>query len=104
VRTDAAGTPRDAESSALARLPGRRSNARVLRPGRRRRPLDAGARHPENRIIDTNGAADIFHGAASAHAIQHLGNEDSLPTLGGINTAHTAFDNKREPPRPIAVE
>ena len=64
-------------------------------------------RSPCRRIasIDTNGAGDIFHGAyvyslsdatriaagsehfrfaraASAHAIQHLGNEASLPTLG----------------------
>ncbi|HTV89963.1 MAG TPA: sugar kinase [Stellaceae bacterium] len=81
---------------------------------------------PDERIIDTNGAGDIFHGAyiysyltnpfagwddhfrlaraASAHAIQRLGNEDSLPTLADINAAHAAFDDKREPPRLIAVE
>ena len=61
---------------------------------------------PDERIIDTNGAGDIFHGAyvysyltrpaagweehfrfaraASAHAIQRLGNEASLPTLADI--------------------
>jgi sulfofructose kinase len=68
---------------------------------------------PEERIVDTNGAGDIFHGAyvysyltnpfglwddhfrfaraASAHAIQHLGNEASLPTLADITAAHTRF-------------
>jgi sugar/nucleoside kinase (ribokinase family) len=81
---------------------------------------------PENRIIDTNGAGDIFHGAyiysyltnpfgswndhfrlaraAAAHAIQHLGNEASLPTLADINATHAMFDEKREPPRLIAIE
>ena len=73
---------------------------------------------PADRIIDTNGAGDIFHGAyvysamnnpygawethfhfaraASAHAIQHLGNEASLPTLTEINEAHSRFDERRE--------
>ncbi|MEM6666157.1 MAG: PfkB family carbohydrate kinase [Pseudomonadota bacterium] len=59
-----------------------------------------------DRVVDTNGAGDIFHGAyvysflanpeagwaehfdfaraASAHAIQHLGNEASLPSLNDI--------------------
>jgi sugar/nucleoside kinase (ribokinase family) len=76
---------------------------------------------PEEVIIDTNGAGDIFHGAylyahlanpfglwedhfrfaraASAHAIQHLGNEASLPTLAQINEAHARFDERREGPR-----
>lgn len=58
---------------------------------------------PRENVIDTNGAGDIFHGAymhayldnpegswtdhfaharsASAFAVQHLGNETSLPTL-----------------------
>ena len=62
---------------------------------------------PVERVIDTNGAGDIFHGAyvysaitspdtpwethfrfaraASAYAVQHLGNEASLPTLADIN-------------------
>jgi sulfofructose kinase len=61
---------------------------------------------PKERIIDTNGAGDVFHGAyvysymnepnapwethfqfasaASAHAIQHLGNEAKLPTVEQI--------------------
>ncbi|MBV9826719.1 MAG: sugar kinase [Alphaproteobacteria bacterium] len=73
---------------------------------------------PTERVIDTNGAGDIFHGAyvysyltnpfglwedhfrfaraASAHAIQHLGNEASLPTLLQINEAHAEFEERRE--------
>src|SRR3984893_1468414 len=73
---------------------------------------------PAERIIDTNGAGDIFDGAyvysyltspsstweahfrfaraASAHAIQHLGNEASLPSLAQINEAHARFDERRE--------
>lgn len=61
---------------------------------------------PPEAVIDTNGAGDIFHGAyvysamarpelpwrehfhfaraASAYAIQHLGNEQSLPTLDDV--------------------
>lgn len=80
---------------------------------------------PAARIIDTNGAGDIFHGAyvysylttpsaewddhfrfaraASAHAIQHLGNEASLPTLADINTVHASFGEHRAP-HPVAVE
>jgi sugar/nucleoside kinase (ribokinase family) len=68
---------------------------------------------PDDRVIDTNGAGDIFHGAyvysylrdpdspwerhfkfaraASAHAIQHLGNEASLPTLAQTNEAQARF-------------
>jgi sugar/nucleoside kinase (ribokinase family) len=81
---------------------------------------------PAERIIDTNGAGDIFHGAyvysyltspfatwddhfrfaraASAHAIQHLGNEASLPTLTDINEAHARFEERRETPLLMAVE
>jgi sugar/nucleoside kinase (ribokinase family) len=73
---------------------------------------------PEDLVVDTNGAGDIFHGAylysyltnpfatwedhfrfaraASAHAIQYLGNEASLPTLAQINEAHARFDERRE--------
>jgi sulfofructose kinase len=62
---------------------------------------------PTDLVIDTNGAGDVFHGAyiysalanpalsweehfrfaraAAAHAIQHLGNEASLPNLAQIN-------------------
>jgi sugar/nucleoside kinase (ribokinase family) len=68
------------------------------------------------RILDTNGAGDIFHGAyvysamkrpeaswaehfvfargASTHSIQHLGNEASLPTLDDVAAAQTAFREK----------
>ena len=64
---------------------------------------------PKERIIDTNGAGDVFHGAyiysyltqpqakwethfhlaraASAHAIQYLGNEARLPTLEQVKRA-----------------
>ena len=62
-----------------------------------------------DKVVDTNGAGDVFHGAyifsylrspeaawedhfrfargASAHAIQHLGNEASLPTLADVDAA-----------------
>lgn len=78
---------------------------------------------PRQRIIDTNGAGDVFHGAyvfaaisdptldngalrfapatwerhfrfaraASAHAIQHLGNEAKLPTLKDVEKAMAEF-------------
>lgn len=61
---------------------------------------------PAAKVIDTNGAGDVFHGAymysyltrpdagwdahfrfaraASAHKVQHLGNEAGLPALGDI--------------------
>lgn len=67
---------------------------------------------PRAKVVDTNGAGDIFHGAycyayltdpegaweehfrfaraASAHAIQHLGNEASLPSLADIRAVRTA--------------
>jgi sugar/nucleoside kinase (ribokinase family) len=72
---------------------------------------------PEDRVIDTNGAGDIFHGAyvfsyltdsaatweshfrfaraASAYAIQHLGNEASLPSLAQINETQARFGERR---------
>ncbi|MBV8888382.1 MAG: sugar kinase [Alphaproteobacteria bacterium] len=75
---------------------------------------------PAAKIIDTNGAGDIFHGAyiysvltnpdhgwddhfrfaraASAYAIQHLGNEASLPCLADINATHASFDERRAAP------
>lgn len=71
---------------------------------------------PADKVIDSNGAGDIFHGAyvtsymrdpasgwrahftfargASAHAIQHLGNEASLPTLSDIDAAIAAYREK----------
>jgi len=72
---------------------------------------------PEEHVIDTNGAGDIFHGAyvfsyltdaaatweshfrfaraASAYAIQHLGNEASLPSLAQINETQARFGERR---------
>ncbi len=71
---------------------------------------------PNELVIDTNGAGDIFHGAyvysyltdrdaewerhfkfaraASAHSIQHLGNEASLPTLAQINETAARFEER----------
>jgi sugar/nucleoside kinase (ribokinase family) len=68
---------------------------------------------PDALIIDSSGAGDIFHGAylhswltnpdaaweahfrfaraAAAHAIQHLGNEASLPSLADIEEADRRF-------------
>jgi sulfofructose kinase len=77
---------------------------------------------PSEKVIDTNGAGDIFHGAymfsyltdpdtpweahfrfaraASAYAIQHLGNEASLPTLAAINETQARFAVGRVVPFP----
>lgn len=74
---------------------------------------------PSERVIDTNGAGDVFHGAyinafltspdapwskhftfaraASAHAIQHLGNEASLPALSDVCAAMASL-----PERPLS--
>jgi sugar/nucleoside kinase (ribokinase family) len=71
---------------------------------------------PQNRIIDTSGAGDVFHGAyifsylnspekswrehftfakaASAFKIQHLGNEAGLPSLTDIAAVQTEFGPK----------
>ena len=68
---------------------------------------------PREKVVDTNGAGDVFHGAymysylagphkpweehfrfaraASTHAIQHLGNEASLPTLESIAAVNRAY-------------
>jgi len=67
----------------------------------------------QDQVLDTNGAGDVFHGAyvyaylaspearweehfqlaraASTHAIQHLGNEASLPDLDDITAVRAAF-------------
>jgi sugar/nucleoside kinase (ribokinase family) len=71
---------------------------------------------PPEKVIDTNGAGDIFHGAyvysamthpglswrehfifaraASAHAIQRLGNEQSLPSLEDIRRVQAAYTER----------
>ena len=68
---------------------------------------------PSDRVIDTNGAGDVFHGAyiysyltntakgwedhfrfaraAAAYEIQHLGNEAGLPTLSDIAAVEMEF-------------
>jgi sugar/nucleoside kinase (ribokinase family) len=68
---------------------------------------------PSEQVVDTNGAGDIFHGAyvysamahpdwrwrehftfsraASAHAIQRLGNEQSLPSLEDIRSIQASY-------------
>jgi len=70
-------------------------------------------RVPPEKVIDTSGAGDIFHGAyvysyltspgsnweahfefaraASAYSIQHLGNEASLPTLAAVHDTQALF-------------
>jgi sugar/nucleoside kinase (ribokinase family) len=68
---------------------------------------------PRAKIVDTNGAGDVFHGAyvysrmkhpdapwethfrfaraASAHAICHLGNEARLPTLADVEATERLY-------------
>ena len=77
------------------------------------RTLPALAVQPD-RVLDTSGAGDVFHGAyiysyltnpakswekhfrfaraASAHKIQHLGNEAGLPTLAEVKTIRRDFE------------
>lgn len=72
---------------------------------------------PSSLVVDTNGAGDIFHGsyvysamarpelswrehfilarAASGHAIQHLGNEASIPSLGDIQAMQARFSERK---------
>ena len=69
---------------------------------------------PSDRVLDTNGAGDVFHGAyiysylaspgkswhdhfefaraASTYKIQRLGNEAGLPTFGEIAAARREFE------------
>ncbi len=71
---------------------------------------------PEDRVIDSNGAGDLFHGAyiyswlsrpqapwefhfrfsraASAFGVQHLGNEASLPLLSDVFATAEAFGDR----------
>jgi sugar/nucleoside kinase (ribokinase family) len=73
---------------------------------------------PREAVVDTNGAGDVFHGAylysmmsfpdaawldhfrfaraASAHAVQHLGNEASLPSLADVERARASFDERAQ--------
>jgi sugar/nucleoside kinase (ribokinase family) len=73
---------------------------------------------PDDLVVDTNGAGDIFHGAyiysalahkdarweehfrfaraASAYSIQHLGNEESLPVLPDIEVTQARFGERRD--------
>lgn len=72
---------------------------------------------PNSLVVDTNGAGDIFHGsyvysamarpdlpwrehfifarAASAHAIQRLGNEASLPSLKEVEETQAQFSERK---------
>lgn len=78
---------------------------------------------PAAKIVDTSGAGDVFHGAycasylerpdapwrehfefaraASAHKIQHLGNEAGLPSQSDVAAARAAFieGERQDPPR-----
>jgi sugar/nucleoside kinase (ribokinase family) len=76
---------------------------------------------PADRIVDTSGAGDVFHGAylysyltdptgtweshfsfaraAAAHKIQHLGNEAGLPTRADIDEIRRRFGDPAEPGR-----
>jgi len=69
---------------------------------------------PRERVLDTSGAGDVFHGgylyswlanpgkswrehlsfarAASAFKVQHLGNEAGLPTIADIETVRREFE------------
>ncbi len=81
---------------------------------------------PSDRVIDTNGAGDVFHGAyiyshlrdptksweehfrfaqtAAAYKIQHLGNEAGLPTLAGIAALKREFEAPSRSHQKVLVE
>ena len=82
-----------------------------------------GALHvPHERVIDTNGAGDLFHGAyvyswltwpeqswafhfrfaraASAYGVQHLGNEARLPRPGDVFATAQALGDAMSAPQP----
>jgi sugar/nucleoside kinase (ribokinase family) len=70
---------------------------------------------PRGRVLDTNGAGDVFHGAyvhsflahptmpwdqhfrfaraAAAFKVQHLGNEAGLPTIADIAATQHEFES-----------
>src|ERR1700722_13007601 len=76
---------------------------------------------PDDKIVDTSGAGDVFHGAylysyladptgtweshfrfaraASAHKIQHLGNEAGLPSLADVDGIRRRFGDPAEAAR-----
>jgi sugar/nucleoside kinase (ribokinase family) len=76
---------------------------------------------PPDRVLDTSGAGDVFHGAylhaylsdpngaweshfrfaraASAFKVQHLGNEAGLPTLADIGEIRRLFGDSAESAR-----
>ena len=99
-----------------ARLPRRRRHAgSAACSGMARTARSANWLHwvPAERIVDTSGAGDVFHGAyvwsylnrpelpwsehftlaraASAHKIQHLGNEAGLPGVEDVERAMMEF-------------
>ena len=81
---------------------------------------------PSDRVIDTNGAGDVFHGAyiysylsdparsweehfrfgqaAAAYKIQYLGNEAGLPTLAKIAAVEREFEAPSRPHRKVLIE
>ena len=74
---------------------------------------------PPERVVDTNGAGDLFHGAyvfsqmrwperpwdlhfrfaraASAHGVQHLGNEARLPRIDDVIATANSFGDPLKP-------